>query len=533
MPQTILGVDVGSYSVKVAELKRSFKSFEFVRFFERRIQYNELLSKEESVNAALQGILDEANTTWDSVIVGYPQQRISSRVIELPFGGLKKIDQSIEFEVEGVLPVELEKVLMDYHVLKTSKESSEVLVMYTLKEDFAKWLETFTRLNMDPRAVVAEGVELFNVMMIGIVPPEGVYVLLDMGHTKTILTLCHGKQLIFSRAIPFGGQNLTQAIQKKLNIPEAEAEKLKIEVAQVSEGEGNLDPLTRDVMNATKESLEDLLVRIRQAMFAYQDMEGVGFSGIYLTGGGSRLPGLDRYFSQQLRQNVTHIDCTDFHFSHLKQAKAHRAVMTQALGLSLRGVAQAGMPEINFRQGDFAFKGDVQKLGGGIRHAAVAMGLIITIGVVYFGMKYFMLSGRLQRVNTEIAELIKKSLPNVPENILADPVQASNFLKSKQNETQDRLAKLQSELNVIALTVLKELSTKVPPRNEVKLDIENLSVMKDRIRLDGRADSFVTVDKVKAALESSSMFEKVTTGDVRKGVKDEVKFNVSMELKWD
>ena len=140
MPQTILGVDVGSYSVKVAELKRSFKSFEFVRFFERRIQYNELLSKEESVNAALQGILDEANTTWDSVIVGYPQQRISSRVIELPFGGLKKIDQSIEFEVEGVLPVELEKVLMDYHVLKTSKESSEVLVMYTLKEDFAKWL---------------------------------------------------------------------------------------------------------------------------------------------------------------------------------------------------------------------------------------------------------------------------------------------------------------------------------------------------------------------------------------------------------
>ena len=67
----------------------------------------------------------------------------------------------------------------------------------------------------------------------------------------------------------------------------------------------------------------------------------------------------------------------------------------------------------------------------------------------------------------------------------------------------------------------------------MKLDIENLSVMKDRIRLDGRADSFVTVDKVKAALESSSMFEKVTTGDVRKGVKDEVKFNVSMELKWD
>ena len=101
MPQTIVGIDIGTYSVKVAQIERSFKSFEFVNFFERKIQYNELLKPEESISVTLQGMIDDFGIKWDQAICGYPGQKVSSRVVTLPFGSLKKIDQTLEFELEA------------------------------------------------------------------------------------------------------------------------------------------------------------------------------------------------------------------------------------------------------------------------------------------------------------------------------------------------------------------------------------------------------------------------------------------------
>ena len=37
MPQRILGIDVGSYSIKVAEIERSFRSFDLIGFYEQPI----------------------------------------------------------------------------------------------------------------------------------------------------------------------------------------------------------------------------------------------------------------------------------------------------------------------------------------------------------------------------------------------------------------------------------------------------------------------------------------------------------------
>ena len=91
MPQKIIGIDVGTYSVKVAEVERSFKSFNFINFYERRIQYNELLSPEESVAIALQGILDDNEVVWEIACAGMPGQRVSSRLLTFPFGSTKKI----------------------------------------------------------------------------------------------------------------------------------------------------------------------------------------------------------------------------------------------------------------------------------------------------------------------------------------------------------------------------------------------------------------------------------------------------------
>lgn len=531
MPQTIIGIDIGTYSVKIAKIERSFKSFEFVDFFERKILYNEILKPEESISVTLQGMIDDFGIKWDQVICGYPGQKVSSRVVTLPFGSLKKIDQTLEFELEAYIPFDLTNLIVDYYVLTSSKESSDVLTLYTLRDEFARWFNLLQNCRVDPKIITVEEVEYLNLVSLGMVPPEGPYAILDIGHTKTNLVLCKGKKLSFVRSVSVAGKQITETIQKKLNVPHEEAERMKIEMGGIPQEGDVLDDLSRQVGEAMKEAVDELILNIRQAFFAFQNKEGVAVEGIYLCGGTSRIPTLDRYLSMRLKQNVTHIDCTSFHFTKLGKVAAHRAMMTQGLALALRGVAAGGMPSINFRVGDFAYKGDVEKLGGTLRHVGIAVGLILFLALTHFGVKYYLLSKHLNALNSRVTGTVQKVLTTATKKQLSSPGAALKLLQSDEARIQDRVSKLSGIKGLPVLDVIKEISAKVPGRKDVQLDVEDLNIKGDKMNLSGRVDSFVAVDKIKAALEASPYFKKVTTGNVGKGIKEgEVKFEMTMEL---
>ena len=102
-------------------------------------------------------------------------------------------------------------------------------------------------------------------------------------------------------------------------------------------------------------------------------------------------------------------------------------------------------------------------------------------------------------------------------------------MKARKTETSDRLAKLTLAIGGFAMDVLKDASSSLPDRNDVRVDIEDFNYSAGRLKLSGRTTSFEAVDKIKIALEKSGKFKSVTTGNVRKGVKDDIKFDISME----
>lgn len=531
MPQTILGIDVGSYSIKIAQIRRTFKNFELIKFFERQIQYNELLTPEEATVAALTGVIEDNALTWDQVIVGTPGQLVSSRLITLPFGNKKKIDQTIEFELENYIPFELADVVIDYHVVKLTKESSKILVLYVPKLQFGKYLSMLGSANVDPKIMCVEGVELVNLVNLGMVPPEGAYALIDVGHKKTTITICKGKSLAYTRTVGIGGWHITDSISKKVGVPFEEAEKLKIEMGQVSveESEG-LDDLSKKVFSAIKDIVDEIVLHLRQTFFAFQDEDGESVSGIYLSGGTSRLPGIDRFLSIKLKQNVAYLDCFEFHFSRLSASEVHLQLIPQALALSLRGVAPAGLPDVNLRQGDFAFKGDVKQIGGGIRKAIIAIIFLIILPITYFGIRYVSLSSKLSELNKEVSSLVQQAIPDISQKRIATASAALQAVKSRKTEVNDKLGKLTAALGVSALDVLKDVSSSVPPREEVQMDIEDFNFNAGKVKISGRTTSFEAVDKIKIALEKNTRFKNVVTGNVRKGVKEEIKFDITMEV---
>ena len=198
----------------------------------------------------------------------------------------------------------------------------------------------------------------------------------------------------FPLSITIAGESFTENIAKKLGVSKEEAERMKIEMGNLpkDEEEKSFDDISKQVSLAMQETMTQLTVRLKQVLFGYRNKDGESVGGIYLCGGSSRIPGLDYFLSDQLKLNITFIDPTTFHFYRCAETKSHRSIMPQALAIALRSVAGSKMPQVNFRRGKYAFTGDIEKIGGTIRHAITAGGIIFLMACSYFGVKYYFLS---------------------------------------------------------------------------------------------------------------------------------------------
>lgn len=533
MPQRIIGIDIGSYSVKMAVVERSFKSFSFVEFYERRIQYNELLSPDESKAIAIQGLIDDCNLTWDGACAGFPAQKVTSRLITFPFGSRKKIAQTVEFEIESYIPFGIASVVLDYDIVWQTKDASKVLVIYVQKGDVAKELSMLVGLNVDPRHLSVEGVDLINLVNLGMVPPEGAYAIIDIGHEKSTVAICRGRHMGYIRAISIAGRAITATIAKRLGVPLDEAERIKIEIGGLPAAEDEIiDDLTKEVIAATRSALDEFLLHLRQTFFAYRETEDFTIEGIYLCGGSSRMPGIDRYLSDSLKLNVTYLNCSDFHFTQLDHADAHRHVVPQALSLALKGVAGGGS-RINLRTGEFAFKGDVEQFGGNVRKIGFLIVAIIILALSSFAVKYYSVKRKIDRIQENVMVAIQQSL-EVDRKELKNSKKALDLLKDKGDEVRDKIKQIKALKGISPLDIMLEVSKALPTRDVLKLEVAKIEISEDKVVMDCIVPDFKDVEAIKRAFIDSTrvpkLFSDVETKNEAKGRKGDVKFTLAMKV---
>jgi len=529
MAQKIYGVDIGTYSIKIAELEASFKTFELVSFYEHPIVYNEVLSAEESIAATLAKMVEDYGLDTGLVYTALPGNYTATRMLALPFGSAKKVDQTIEFEVEDVVPEPLEDIVLDYAIVSSTKAESHCMTSYVKKADLVKFLNIFSDLDIEPRSIGCEPVELGSVMKLGLIQPEGAYAILDLGHTKSNLCIFIGPKLYFARTLSWGGLHLSRAIAAKLQVPLEEAEKFKVEIGQVA-GEAQ-DETTKKVSQAIQGVLDKLLIEVRQTFMQIQETEGEVVQAVYLCGGTSRLTGIDSYFSHVLRKNVSHLDCLDFPFNQLADSGWCRSIIPVALGIAYRGAATTKLPDIQFRRGEFAYRGDLDELAGLAKQVAVLAGAIMFFVTISFGVNYFALKSKAKQIRKSVSTVAEQVLPTTPKRMLQNPSSVLSILNSKILEAKESEKQLAGKVRVSQLKAMLEVSNFLPARDEVKLDVDEFNMAGDRIRIEGRTNSFDAVDRIKQAIAKSPMFEEVSTGNVKKGAGDVVTFNLNMKVR--
>lgn len=529
MSQNILGIDIGTYSIKVCMLSRSLREFELSYFLEQKINQSARLTHEEAVAASLRHIIEKNDLQADVSSVSLPSHLLSSRVISLPFSNLKKIEQTVQFELESYVPVPLDDLLVDYHILSIEENQSKILTSYIQRSVFIKYLDALEIAGIDPKFLSVDAIDLSHISQVAMIPQNEVYAILDIGHHKTNVVVMKGQQLQFVRSIGIGGIHFTRAIQKAFRLNYEKAEALKIERGGVSvEGEG-LDQIGRLLQKVC----EDLVVSVRQTYLGYKQLyKDEDWISIFLHGGGARLPGIAEVIASALRVNVSQLNFLDFIDHKIDNIQNSYDVIAPAFSQTLKVIFSNKAIKINFRRGEFAYQGDFKAIGSEMKQLGLWFSLVFILGLTHFLFSYMSLDSRIESMNKSIVESAVKALPELSDQKNKDPKQILNIVKSKVAEINPQLESLDTSSNQASpLSLLLEISKEIPEKDNLTLDVDDFSVFGSIVRLDGRTNSFEAVDKIKESLAKSDMFTNINTRNVVKGIRDEIKFSLSMDLK--
>jgi type II secretion system protein L len=178
--------------------------------------------------------------------------------------------------------------------------------------------------------------------------------------------------------------------------------------------------------------------------------------------------------------------------------------------------------QINFRKQEFAYHLVDEGLRRRKRTIIIAGAIAAVLFIVNIGAKLYMVETAYGKLDKEIRAIYQQAVPGAKN--VADPVRQ---LRSNLEDAHKKFGALGSGTS--ALDTMKAVTDGIP--NEVRVSFQEFNLEGDRLKLQGEAASFETVDKIKAELQKSELFSEVNVLDTRMGTDNKVKFRLDIKLK--
>jgi len=570
MAQKIVGLDIGSYSIKAAILETSFKGWELVGFEAMRrsageyVQAEKMLSdtpvsdedveerdasrdgeepaQEQSkegdsvtqaeeapemgheLQLSIQKMIQRYGADWETLYTAFDGDRISLKMLEVPFTDRRIIDTTLQHTLEDYIPFSLEGKVTDYGILGREDDNTRILVGMLDRNYMASYLEAFKASGKEPRGVTLDGEALAH--LFEQLTPEsttGVQALIDIGHRKTTICILHNRRMDFIRTIPVGGQNLTRALRDDLGVSFDEAERIKhykgFLPSKERQPENGEESRISGILN---DAAQALLHEIKLTFQAYVAKTRRRVEIIKLVGGTSRLDNICAYIAEKMN-----IPCEPFRylspeFCRLGQGEDVEPVIAGSLGLALAAISGNKKEQINFRKGDFAFKGDFEFWKGRLLHIALSLAMIL----IFFSINIWSQFHVMGSERDVIEQRLLKTCSDTLKAEIGDPKICISRMMEIINKGDSGGGFIPSKS---LLTIYDELVARLG-MIETPVDLKELELTRKKIKLKGEVDSIPTVGLLVENLKTyDECFRSVIQGPTRSNVRgDRIEFSVDI-----
>ncbi len=349
MARTVVGVDIGSTSVRAVELQDASKPRPtLLRYIEAPLpegasSRGEVLEP-NTVAATLKRLWRQAGFTSKDVVLGMGNQRVLARDLTVPKMSIRRIRESLPFTVQDMLPVPASEAILDFYpVSEAVSESGPVvngLLVAAIKEAVlanvkATKLAGLSTIDVDliPFALSRVLLSRQNV--------SGTVALIAIGADTTCVLIARDGVPQFVRIIPTGGADLTRALRAELELDEASAERVKIGLGLAS---SVASPEEQRAVEVIYRVTSEMLTSLRNTINYYVNTrQPETVDRIILTGGGAQLIGLTDALSEMTRLPVTMGDpLAGFALSrklNVEDLRQRRGGLGVALGLAVGSAA--------------------------------------------------------------------------------------------------------------------------------------------------------------------------------------------------
>jgi general secretion pathway protein L len=516
--KNVLGLDIGSFSLKAVELRKTLKGHEVAQ-----VQMLEREGREEPLSELIAEFMDHFGFSSEHVVTALAGDRISSRRLEFPFRDRRKLAQAVPFEVESDLPFDLEDFVVNWQRVGGDRARSEVFATLAPRSEVSDLLTSLADAHCEARTLEAEGLALGN--LASAYDLSGSRLLVDLGHRKTTLCLLLNDHPVAARTFPLAGSALTEALAKDRNLSPEDAERAKCEEGlfragplgpqseTTSEAITVLNRIAREIAR-TLSSLEPVLVT-----------SGSGaVSEITLMGGTAQLDRIDHFLSERIGIYTERLGLPKPGSSKGLAAGGSPLLFAPATALALRGTS-AARTHMNFRQDEFARRLDLSSFRRDFRTTGWLAAVAVGLALLSFGTGLVFDSRQIGLVEAQTARVYSEALPGQ-----AAPANAVASLRDAVRAANDRAEFLGVYGgNLSALDVLAEISKYVP--EDLEIVLEEISIDRQTVRMKVYSKSFEAADRLGSELGRFAPFAGASIGaietDRKRGGK---RFSVTISL---
>lgn len=305
---SVVGIDIGSSSIKVVELKdrdgvvtlTTYGELQLGPYMDKGIGESVNLERDKEQEVLVDVIRESAVTAKDAV---FAMPLSSSFVTNVELEAAKEADLSalVRVEARKVIPASLSEVTLDWAEVEAGAKNDEAGIRKVLIAaiqnnalDRFKLLMKFAGLNQPPTEI-----ECFSAVRALYDSTEDTIAIIDIGAASTKLYIAHQGLLMRMHRVRAGGVAATKLIAEQEKSTFEEAELLKQTV-------GRTDNTFSTIQKAHHSTYERAFREFNQVIREYEKENQVTLDAVYLAGGGSQFPGTKTQLAEVLQKDVRH-----------------------------------------------------------------------------------------------------------------------------------------------------------------------------------------------------------------------------------
>jgi type IV pilus assembly protein PilM len=541
----MFAVDIGAWSVKLVIASPGLRGATLLNVVERLVPLGDEPA-EQRATAVLAQMIHELRLKGETGYIGVYGDQVFTQVIEFPFKNLRRadLDKAVAGELEGTVPVDLEDMVYTFEPLPLApsplptadvrgrvaapSEGMRVLT-YAMRRDRVEHLiEVGKTAGYEPRGVLAVGGAAAK--LVAHTPSlmqartDGAVAVIDIGHERTDMVVVANGKAVFSRSLGRAGKQVTEAIARHWNLPFHDAERAKHSDGFVA---SNAEPATSEawsrIHQVTIQELQPFSRAVRQTLGACRAKTGFEPSAAILVGGGSRLRGIAAFMTEALGIPVwrpTADDLAALAGPRLAVDAATLPIDAAAMTVGMAYDAAGGRPQFDLRSGALSVKMDLSFL----RAKAVPLGAaVLAIAACAAGSAY----ADLYRMR-KAEKVLSKRLADESAQHFGSPKSVADILSSTAGGAIPQASPLPK---MSAYDLLLEISSKVPPKDKITLDIDRLDITDQKLEMYGTVKVSEELDLLVKELQTIKCFQPIQRGATSSGENNTVKFQLTIPAK--